>query len=201
MLPFLSSTLQREFHTLAHRYGEPRLYTVDVGANGYVATRKRTAEVCMVVQAPQARVFTMTKEFYPPGCYRLPTGGIRRHERVLVALQRESLEEFGQALVVRRFLAAVAYRRDAAPPTFHTFAFLLDASEEPPRPRDRHERITGFRPIQVDELPRVADTLDGLPVSPSADVDVPWRDWGRFRAVIHRVVWETLTASGAGRSE
>jgi NAD+ diphosphatase len=119
-------------------------------------------------------------------------------ERVLAALQREALEEFGQALVVRRFLAAVAYRRDAAAPTFYTFAFLLDASAEPPRPRDLHERITGFRPVQLDELPRVADALDRLPVDPSTDVDAPWRDWGQFRAVIHRVVWETLTASQAG---
>lgn len=198
MVPFLPVTLQRELHTLARRYGEPRLYTVDVGNNGYVATRKRTAEVCMVVQAPPAELFTMTKGFYPPGCYRLPTGGVRRHERVLAALRRESLEEFGHSLVIRRFLAAVAYRRDAAPPTFYTFAFLLDASEEPPRPRDRHEGITGFRQIRIDELPRVANALDRLPADPSTDVNAPWRDWGRFRAVIHRVVWEALTASKAG---
>ena len=199
MLPFLPAALQRELHTLARRYGEPRTCTVDVGANSYLGKpRKRVAEVCMVVQAAPAQVFTMTKEFYPPGCYRLPTGGMRRHERVLAALRRESLEEFGQALMVRRFLAAVAYRRDTARPAFYTFAFLLDGSAEPPRPRDRGERITGFCPIRVDQLPPVADALDGLPVTPSADVDVPWRDWGRFRAVIHRVVWQALTASRPG---
>jgi NAD+ diphosphatase len=194
VLPFLPAALQ----ALAHRYGEPRLCTVDVGANGYLATRKRTAEVCMVVQTPSAQVFTMTKAFYPPGCYRLPTGGMRRHEPVLPALQRETLEEFGQALVVRRFLAAVAYNRHTAPPAFYTFAFLLDGSAEPPRPRDRSERITGFRAIPVDELPGVADALERLPLTPSTDVDVRWRDWGRFRAVIHRVVWQALSGSSAG---
>jgi len=72
----------------------------------------------------------MTKTFYPRGIFRLPTGGIKYDESILNALLRETHEEMGLDVLVRRLLAAVAYcvvgEVTNKPPVFNTFAFLLD---------------------------------------------------------------------------
>jgi NAD+ diphosphatase len=54
--------------------------------------------------------------------------------------------------------------------------------------------------VEVSELPRVANTLDDLVTTSAHDIGGDWRAWGKFRAVVHRVVYEALTAQG-GRGE
>jgi 8-oxo-dGTP pyrophosphatase MutT (NUDIX family) len=189
--------MRAEVAGLTGRYGTPiaRDVPLDDIAFDPVGNPSRFAEVCMVVRRPTGAVLLSIKTFYPRGAYRLPTGGIDKDEPILDAVLRETLEETGLIVEVRRFLAALTYRDGAGgPPVFHTFAFLLDdPSGAPVRPLDLHEQIESYREVAVAELPRVAERLDRIP--PDGAPGIPnWDAWGRFRAHAHRAVHEALTA-------
>jgi 8-oxo-dGTP pyrophosphatase MutT (NUDIX family) len=182
---------------------------------------ERLSEVCMVVRRPNGRLITGTKAFYPHRVFRLLTGGVEAGEGVLDALRRETLEETGLETEVRRFLAAVAYRFSAPPAMalagtsaggsqdrahpihthpvrFCTFAFLLDEAGGTLGALDAAERLDEYREITPADLAQMAAglaTLDptGSQPDPITAMEAgAWRDWGRFRSVIHHLVWEAL---------
>jgi ADP-ribose pyrophosphatase YjhB (NUDIX family) len=136
----------------------------------------------------------MKKTFYPAGAYRLPTGGINPNEPILDALLRETHEETGLQVSLTRFLAAVGYRiaSKGDTPIFYTFAFLLNETGGTLSPIDKKEQVEAFREIELNELPERVAYFEHLRTSHSRDIDGDWRDWGQFRAVIHRLVWEAL---------
>lgn len=192
----LTAAMGAEIGLLAHRFGEPitREIPLDDIAFDPVGNPSRFAEVCMVVRRPSGNVLLSIKTFYPRGAFRLPTGGIDRDERILDAVLRETREETGLTVEVRRFIAALTYRDGpSGPPVFHTFAFLLDdPSGAPVTPLDEHEQIESYREVPVGELARVAKRLDAIP--PDGAPGIPnWDAWGRFRAHVHRVVHGALT--------
>jgi len=187
----------QEVAELAARYGEPRRVdaTINDGFFDPIHNPDRVGEVCMIVRRPNRKVLLSIKTFYPRGAYRLPTGGIHHGEGIFDALVRETLEETGLETTIRRFLAAIAYRPLSSPdgpPIFHTFAFLLDEVGGMLEARDREERIEEYREVDPAELPAVADGLERVTSMHSVDIGGDWADWGRFRAVAHRVVHEAL---------
>lgn len=158
-----------EARELAARFGPTLHRTVAINATPFwdVIARSRRAEVCMVVRRANGQLLTCTKPFYPPGTYRLMTGGVEAGERVYAALLREVHEETGLAVAVRRLLAVIAYHaRDAgadAPARFGTFAFLVDETGGTLGVTDPDERIAAYRAIVPGALPALADALDALP--------------------------------------
>jgi 8-oxo-dGTP pyrophosphatase MutT (NUDIX family) len=184
---------------LSRRFGQPLARSVALPANSYLSqpgTHPREAEVCMVIRRPGGRVLTFRKDFYPPGIYRLPTGGVERGEPILAALGREAREEIGFDLRVTRFLAVVTHHLPpgGAIPRFVSYAFLLDGLAGPPVCADPAERVVGYRDVEPSTLSAIAAQLDALEDAVSDELRASWRDWGRFRAVIHRAVWEALAA-------
>jgi 8-oxo-dGTP pyrophosphatase MutT (NUDIX family) len=201
MFSFLPSSIQDELQKLTQRYGEPLSKVVDLQtANLFDPLSKtdRYGEVCMVIRRKNGRLLTMIKSYYPEGCYRLLTGGINHGEYVLDALLRETQEETGLQVTVQRFLAAVTYYQQSSledqAPAFYTFAFLLDETDGVLAPEDEEEKVEGFREVTIDELLPLAERLDKLGDQYSPQLKGEWNDWGHFRAVIHRVVWEALQA-------
>lgn len=198
MFSSLPQARQTELEQLAHDYGQPLVRIVDLDvkhlfdplSRGY----DRIGEVCMVVRRPNGHLLTMKKTFYPRDGYRLLTGGIHHGEPILDALLRETHEETGLEVTVERFLAAVAYRVPAIndTPIFYTFAFLLDEIGGTLGSLDEEERVEAFREIEPGELNMVAARLGSIPSQNDSEIDGNWRDWGKFRAIIHRLVWEVL---------
>ncbi len=196
----LTPRIERELARLARRYGAPLVVDthIDDSFRDPIWKRDRYGEVCMVVRRPSGNLLLSIKTFYPRGAYRLPTGGIRHGEGVLDSLMRETLEETGLDTEVRRFLARIAYRPRSLPtdpPVFHTFAFLLDEVGGTLGTIDAGERIEDWREIDAAGLTGVADFLDDLRTAGSEDIGGDWAAWGRFRAIVHRVVHDALTAS------
>lgn len=193
----LTDAARAELVELARRYGEPLRVCARIRDAFFDPIKRpdRYGEVCMVVRRPSGKLLLTTKDFYPRGAFRLPTGGIAHGESVIDALLREAQEETGLTLVVRRFLAWIDYLGEAGDDAiFHTFAFLLDESGGTLGSLDPHERIAEYREADPSELDAVADQLDAIASMPSEDIVGDWADWGRFRAVVHRVVARALAA-------
>jgi NAD+ diphosphatase len=187
----LDPAIEADIHALAMRYGAPRRIVAPLDGASFdpVARSDRYGEVCMVVRRRNGRLITAIKTFYPVGCFRLLTGGVARGETIEAALQREVEEETGLQTVIRRFLAIIVY----PPQRFATFAFLLDERGGELGSRDPHERIAAFREIDVAELPLLAATLEAAPDRFDDEIGGNWREWGRFRAIVHRVVYQALS--------
>jgi len=195
----LPTAVDRELDELARRFGQP--VTVDAPIDDSfkdpIWKRDRFGEVCMVIHRRGGGLLLSIKTFYPRGAFRLPTGGIHHGEGVYDALVREAHEETGLVTTVDRFLARIAYHplsRPGAEPVFHTFAFLLNEVRGTLGALDESERIEAWKEVAVADLPAVADTLDDLKTQGAEDIGGDWRAWGKFRAVVHRVVHQALTS-------
>jgi 8-oxo-dGTP pyrophosphatase MutT (NUDIX family) len=198
MISTLPQNIQDELTQLAERRGQPLVRTVDLGTTHQfdpLNKRDRYGEVCMVVRRPNGRLLTMKKTFYPKGSYRLLTGGINHGEPIFDAVLRETHEETGLAVTVKRFLVAAPYVTTSTgkEPVFYTFAFLLDEIGGTLGTLDEEEQVETFLEIEPEQLLERAEFLEqvGGPVY-SKEIDGSWGDWGRFRAAIHRLVWEAL---------
>ena len=198
MFTSLAHDVQDELHQLARRYGQPIIATIDLASTKRFNPLNKTdryGEVCMIIRRPNGRLLTMTKTSYPPNTYRLPTGGINHVESVFDALLRETQEETGLQVNVERFLVAAAYRIPGQDyPSFYTFAFLLQEVGGTLGVIDEHEQIEDFREIPPEALPIIAEDLEHMNPNYSRNVDGYWKDWGQFRAIIHRLAWEALQA-------
>jgi ADP-ribose pyrophosphatase YjhB (NUDIX family) len=197
----LETTTEIQIARIAAQYGAPRRVTVTLQGWPFDPLDRgdRYGEVCMVIRRPGGTLLTATKTYYPPECFRLMTGGVSHGEQIMDALLREVDEETGLTVEVRRFLAVIEYRlaqEDAPEVSFATFAFLLDEVAGTLAARDPNERLAAYREIMPSELPDLADMLDEAPAGFDPEIGGSWRDWGRFRAVVHRVVYDGMNDEG-----
>ena len=203
----LPPKIETEIALLATRHGEPRRVSVALSGAPFdpLIMTDRFGEVCMVIRRPGGTLLTAIKTFYPPGAYRLLTGGVGHGEPIEAGLLREVDEETGLEVAVRRFLSVIEYHLDTEQITnnteqkhtqygydFVTFVFLLDEVGGMLSPRDPGERIGAFREVEVAELPALAATLDSINVAFDPQLGGSGSDWGRVRAVVHRVGYDLL---------
>ena len=193
-MPAPAHRVANEIESLVGAYGQPVVVSETLRIKtmfGALDERPaRVAEVVPVIQRRDGRVVTMVKANYPQGVYRLPSGGIHKGEPILDALLRETYEETGLHVTVRRFLAIVRYQVIVATGRtgrFTSYAFLVEG-DGPLQPMDPNERIADFHEVRLDDLRGMADFLYNLRANGEND----WNDWGRFRSVVHRVVADVL---------
>jgi NAD+ diphosphatase len=189
--------IESQIADLASRYGTPLRYIAPLTGWPFdpIDRMDRYGEVCMVIRRPHGKLLTSIKTFYPPGCYRLPTGGVSHGERIEQALLREVAEETSLTVEIQRFLAVIEYQPTQPSLTglsFTTFAFLLQETGGILAVNDPNERTADFREILPSELDDMATHLAGIEDRIDQEIGGSWQDWGRFRAVVHRVVGETL---------
>lgn len=154
-------------------------------------SRKRQAEVVLVLRRRNGCYLVHTKSFYPPGVYRLLTGGVKLGEDLTAAVYREAWEETGLDIQIERFLGILVNRFiwQGQSVTLTSFVFLVSEVGGELVPQDLDEAISGFREVSLIELLELAEQLDSL--------SGRWQDWGRFRAIAHRFTVEGMTEGNA----
>ncbi len=168
-------------------------YQLTVGKDFFDEMSNRSAEhpgeVVMVVRRMDDHILLSTKEFYPAGVYRLPTGKMKVGETPEASYEREVIEELGFSIPIDKYLGTIrcTFTFEGRSVDFDSHVFLSCATSGIPSPIDKEELITGFKEITPCELKEVADHLQKL-----AD---PWRDWGRFRAIAHKFVHKQLCST------
>ncbi len=165
-----------EIAGLADLYGEPRDLTHTLADTSFrPVSGRRMAEVAMAIRRPNGKILLQTKESYPDGVFRIPTGGLKRGEAIESALLRETEEETALDVAIRRFIAILTYRCPDESIVFRSYLFLLDEVGGTLQETDPEEGITGWIEADATELNRSARHLRASPKS--------WRDWGDFRAL------------------
>jgi membrane protease YdiL (CAAX protease family)/ADP-ribose pyrophosphatase YjhB (NUDIX family) len=195
-LPSLESRFdlidEKEVTELAQRYGplERCHYVLEVGERVFTHWREERGdcrgEVALFILRPSGNVILHTKEFYPEGIYRVPTGGIERGEGVVTAVHREAREETGLTVAIERCLGVLEYElryREKTLP-FVSYVFLLRENGGQLCPQDEGERITFLREVPLTELEAVAHSLRAI--------EADWRDWGHYRAIAHSFAADCL---------
>ena len=144
--------------------------------------RRRDGEVALFIRRRNGNLILHTKDFYPDGVLRVPTGGIKPGEAVIAAVHRETMEETGLQVAVERFLALVEFEFHCQGQVipYPSYGFLLREITGDLKALDPDERITAFGEVSFSELPAVATALENVPAT--------WQDWGQFRAIPHRLV-------------
>ncbi len=178
------------------RYGVPveRAYTFAVSQDTFhyweVERRKRVAEVVLALRRRNGNYLVHTKSFYPLGIYRLLSGGVKPDEDLLLAVQREVMEETNLEVRIERFLGIQYHRFEwqGAIRFFTSYLFGLAETGGALQVNDVGEKITGYREVDLNGLLVLAQQLEALPPD--------WIDWGRFRATAHRLVVEVMTRDG-----
>lgn len=183
---------EKEVAELARRYGplERRHYVLEVGERGFAFWQEKRSdsrgEVALFILRPSGNLILHTKESYPEGIYRIPTGGIEWGEDVVTAVHREAREETGLTVTIERCLGVLEYefRYQGKTLPFASYIFLLRENGGQLRPQDKGERITAFCEVPLTELETVAQKLRTL--------EMNWRDWGQYRAIAHSFAAEVL---------
>lgn len=162
---------------LRKRYGKFPLVDAKLvdGAFAPVRGGGRRSEVAMAIRRPSGGILLQTKEFYPAGCFRLPTGGIKDGEDVEHALLREVHEESNLDVEIERLVAVIDHSVADGKAPFRSFMFLLRETGGTLKVNDPEEKISGWDERDVAGLERAAREL--------RELDGTWRRWGRFRAV------------------
>jgi 8-oxo-dGTP pyrophosphatase MutT (NUDIX family) len=177
---------------LTEEYGEPlrwsRALDISRGKLSEWSSKfaERHGEIVLAIPRPGDCALLHTKDFYPKGAFRLPSGGIELGERVEDAARREIREETGFDVALARLLGIIEYELcnvdEDKRIAFVSYVWLTGESCAPPCARDASERISAFREVEWHELARIADELENLPDD--------WRDWGRFRAFAHQLIYD-----------
>jgi len=156
----------------------------------------RNAEVLPVVMLPNKKILLHTKDIYPKGVYRLLTGGIKVKENIEKALIRELKEETNTTILSKKLLAKLVYnvKYPKGKKIYTTYIFLVKSKFRNIKNLGSKEHISGLKEIRISQLPSVIKKLQKLKAGPkikSYHVE-NWEDWGRFRAIAHRIVYNLL---------
>lgn len=141
--------------------------------------RGREAEVLLALSRA-GEVLLVRRTQYPPGVFRLPTGGIEPGEAPAAAACREAYEETGYRISAPRLLGIVDYAMcwpgaGCAPFVSYIFVAAVPAGQEPYSANAGE--VAAYRWLPVTALGELAAQLRHLPPD--------WAYWGRFRAAAY----------------
>lgn len=151
-----------------------------------VVQHDRRGEVVFCVIRPNGKIVTITCSEYPRDIYRIPTGGIGHNEDIMAAVYREVKEELGLDVKIQSFGGVVRIRFEHGSDyvMFYSYIFILDEIGGRLLEDASDDEISEVREVDLDDLDAVAGALRGITGK--------WHDWGQFRYVSTKAVYEHL---------
>lgn len=184
--------MESEIENLGKTYGQPEMINALLPTGQFDPMKsKRESEVVSVIIRPNGKLILITKPFYPADTYRLPSGGIETGEGIEEALHREIYEETGLKVQIIKFVAMVRYKTRISPNRFTSYVFLVREISGKLACLDEDEDISGYKEIDVAELPDIIAHLENL--------DGGYSEWGAFRAIPHKAVLNTSKIGGQSK--
>ncbi len=103
--------------------------------------QKRAHDVTMLIEGPDGRFALMSKHSYPPGIFRSPSGGVKPGEDLVAGALRESKEETGLNVDLKRFLLNITLDISHAGEvvTWDSYVFHATTQDTVLRPTDLRE--------------------------------------------------------------
>jgi ADP-ribose pyrophosphatase YjhB (NUDIX family) len=149
----------------------------------------RRGEVVFCVIRPDGKIITTTCTIYPEGIFRIPTGGIRYGEDVIEAAFREVREELGLEVEITGFAGVLKIRFQHAANSFMFYSYIFIMKETGGKLLEDAEddEISEVREVDLEGLRQTAARL--------ADIKGSWGDWGRFRHITTKKVYDFLSYS------
>ncbi len=135
--------------------------------------------VVLVLPRPGDKVLLITKSFYPPGTFRLPSGGVKPGESPEDAFKREAREETGLDAEPVARIETMTLRCRSGPVVLEITSHVIlgSSTRDAPKANDEHEQISDYREVEASRLRDIAQRLSSLPGR--------WQGWGLFRAPAH----------------
>jgi NAD+ diphosphatase len=187
---------ESEVAAIAARYGQPlrRSVECEIGEElfltRFMRASDRRGEVALLIERPDGRLLLHRKAHYAAEHFRLPTGGVNLDERVLDAALRETMEETGLTVAVRRFLAVIDYTLHFDPIRLPFVSYIFHLRETGGQLSLDGGEVQAFSQCWPAELTAVAATLRSIPGQRGY--------WGRWRAVAHEVAAEAWAGTVIG---
>ena len=142
------------------RFGEPRAWdgSREISASNAASiaqsnARGRAHDVTFMIQAADGRFVIVRKPQFPPGAWRIPSGGIDRGESFEQGTLREALEETGLAIALTGYplVARSVFTHDGRELPWTSHVVTAEVTGGVLAPRDRVE-IDDARWAAMDEL-------------------------------------------------
>ena len=151
-----------------------------------VVQRDRRGEVVFCVIRPNGKIIAITCTEYPREIYRIPTGGIGHEEDILAAVFREVKEELGLDVKIRSFggVVRIRFEHEHEHVMFFSYIFVLDEIGGRLLEDASDDEIGGVREVDLDGLEKIVESLDAIKGK--------WHDWGQFRYVTSKAVYQYL---------
>jgi 8-oxo-dGTP diphosphatase len=148
--------------------------------------KDRRGEVVFCVIRPDGKIVTVTCEEYPEGIFRIPTGGIQHGEDIIKAVFRETKEELGIGVEVRKFSGVIKIKfvHGDSSVMFYSYIFIMDEKSGNLLVDASDNEVSEIREVTVEELKDIADTLN--------NITGKWADWGKFRYATTDAVYRVL---------
>ena len=151
--------------------------------------RNNQREVVFLLQNKEGKILLITKRYYPPGLFRLPSGQPHPGETISQAFEREVYEEIGfkpkkydlSAVVETRFTTGFKTKN------FISYIFSADFPLIKIDLEHTDKEISNYKFVPKEELNKYLANMLSLPSSYKK-----WLPWANFRSLAFKAAIEIL---------
>lgn len=150
------------------------------------AANNRRGEVVFCVIRPNGKIVTITRDVYPAGIFRIPSGGVAYGEDITEAVSREVKEELGIDIEITGFPGAfiIRFEYEKESTMFFSYLFILKETKGRLLIDASDDEISEVKEAGMEEFEAIVSRL--------RDIEGEWRDWGRFRYETSNAIMEYL---------
>jgi 8-oxo-dGTP pyrophosphatase MutT (NUDIX family) len=121
--------------------------------------RGRAHDITLFIRKDDGYIF-IAKEFYPPGLFRAPSGGVHPDEHFIDGAKREAMEETGVEIELERYILRIdaCFKSETDKVDWTSYIFTAKHLSGEIDPKDTYE-ISAARLVRLDEIPMFRELM------------------------------------------